>query len=61
MFKVPTQQVKRIYKRKNKMTTNGLFFISKNIIVRKQNFQVTNTRYNARPIFIFYPQPSKSV
>ena len=43
------------------MTTNDLFFISKNIIARKQNLQVTNMRYDARPIFIFYPKPNKPV
>ena len=45
------------------MTTNDLFFISKNIIARKQNLQVTNMCYDAcaGPIFIFYPQPNRSV
>ena len=43
------------------MTTNDLFFISKNIITRKQILQVTNMRYDARPMFIFYPQPNRSV
>ena len=43
------------------MTANDLFFISKNIIARKQNLQVTNMRYDAWPTFIFYPQPNRSV
>ena len=54
-LKVKTQQVKRKYKKKNKMTANDLFFISMNIITRKQNLQVTNMHYDARPISIFYP------
>ena len=44
-----------------KMTTNDLFFISKNIIARKQILQVANMRCDARPIFILYPQPNRSI
>ena len=59
MFKLTTQQVKRNYKKK--VTTNYLFFISNNIIARKLILQVTNMRCIVRPIFIFYPQPNRSV
>ena len=31
------------------------------IIARKQNLKVTNMRYDAQPIFTFYPQPNRSV
>ena len=43
------------------MATNDLFLISKNIIARKQILQVTNMPYDAGSIFIFYPQPNRSV
>ena len=47
-FKVTAQQVKRKYNKKQN-TTNYLFFITKNIISRRQILQVTNMRYDTRP------------
>ena len=43
------------------MTTSYLLFISKKIIARKQILQVPNMSYDARPIFILYPQPNGSI
>ena len=43
------------------MTINYLFFISKKIVARKQILQVTNMCYDARPIFILYLQPNRSI
>ena len=43
------------------MITDYLFFISENIIAKKQILQVTNMRYDARPIFILYPQSDRSI
>ena len=45
----------------NFFVTNYLFVVSKEIISRKQIFQVFNTCYYVRRIFIFYPQPIRSV
>ena len=42
------------------MTTNYVFFISKKIFSKKQILQVIDMCYDARPIFIVFPQSIRS-